>query len=416
LLKTRYARIDFDQDGIAERRYILYAGQVVLENEPFDHVPYAIGSSMIMPHRAVGRSVGEQAAPFNLQNTAVLRGMADNIYSVIQPRIAYNEEANEDDIYDQEHGGGIRIKGTASPSSSIFPIEIPYIGDKALQFLQFQFQRRADTTGTLLTSQGLQSDEFAQETATRFKGVESQGKGKVEMITRTIAETFFRQLYDGVIWMATHFQDTEQEIQVLGEPLIIDPSAWKFDHVTDVKVGLGSGDEEQESSSVSAILNLVLQLKQSGSQLVDDQKIYNTIQDLLKSLGKSDTERHFNNPEKPEGLLMAQNESMKAMIEDLTVQLESLQNPLAEAEEVKAEATLIKAQGQNEVDLIKAQSDRELNMANLLNDSQQFQDKMLLEMEKLTAKIDKEDQDRALEITKLELEHGTDIEGGLDTE
>jgi len=405
LLKTRYALIDFDNDGIAERRYILYAGQVLLENELFDHVPYAIGSSLLMPHRAVGRSIGEQAAPFARQNTTFLRGIADNIYAVQAPRIAHNERVNQDDLLDQEHGATIRVDGRDTiPANAMQAIEIPYIGDKVMQVMQMQLQRRADTIGTMVTNQGLEADQFNDETATRFEGVQDQGRGKVELVTRNIAETYYRDLYDGVIWTATHYQDTEQEIKVLGEALKINPSEWKVNHAADVKVGLGSGDEDHVVETMSGILNLTMQLEASGSPLVDQEKKFNTIKSMMKGLGISNIGKHFNDPSKPADLILAQNEILTKNNAQLQQMLESMsnQNPLAEAEKVK-----------QQTDLAKAQSDAQLKVAQLAEDQRQFNENMRLQIAELTSKVDISNDKTAIELTKLELDSGKNVPGAL---
>lgn len=403
ILKTRYALIDYDGDGIAERRYIMYGGKVLLENEPFDHVPYAIGSSLLMPHRVIGRSVGEQAAPFALQNTSLLRGMADNIYAVMAPRIAHNESVNQDDLYDQEHGSTIRVAGNNSiPANSMQAIEIPFIGDKVLMQLQLQFQRRADTTGAMITSQGLQADDFNEETATRFNGVQDQGKGKAELVFRNIAETFYRDLYDGVIWMASHYQNEEQEIMILGEQLTVNPSDWKHDHSADVKVGLGSGDEDHVVETMSAILNLTMQLEATGSPLVDQEKKYNTIKSMMKGLGISDISKHFNDPAKPEQLVLAQNEILtrnNAQLQEMVQALQG-QEQLADAERVK-----------QQTDIAKAKSDAQLEVAKMAEGQRQFNAELLLKQEKMNNDLQKQNQELATQLTELELKYNTNVPG-----
>jgi len=213
LLKTRYPKIDFDGDGIDERRYVLYSGNEIFENEPFDHVPYALGSAITIPHKAIGRSRAEQAAPFAEQNTTILRGMFDNQYAVLTPRVAYNDLVDEDDLFDMEHGGGVKIEGDGHPGNALMPIEIPYIGDKALQFMQFQGQRRAQTTGTLLASQGLEADDFSEETAARFNGVRDEGKGRIELVARNMIDTMLKGM--DINNTSKFFNDPERPDQVL---------------------------------------------------------------------------------------------------------------------------------------------------------------------------------------------------------
>lgn len=403
LLKTRFARIDYDGDGVAERRYLLYAGQVLLENEMFDHVPYAIGSAHLMPHRAIGRSVGEQACPFALQNTTLLRGINDNIYSVQAPRLAHNESVNQDDLLDQEHGATVRVAGkNTNPAASIQPIAIPYIGDRIMQVLQLQFQRRADSIGTMISSQGLEADDFAQETATRFEGVQDQGKDKVELVARNIAETFYKDLYEGVIWMATHFQNTEQEISVLGEQLSVNPGEWKTNHDVDVKVGLGSGDEDHVVETMSAILNLTNAMQQKGSPLVDTQTEYNTVKTMLKGLGISNVSKYFNDPSQPDELILAENEQLKRKLQEMDLQIQQLENPLAEAEVVKREGEVAIARGK-----------LDMESAKLREEQRQFNIRSIQDQQKIDNDKENDTMDNAIDITKLELENNKDLAGGL---
>ncbi len=400
MMKTRYALIDYDGDGIAERRYIFYgdSSQVVLINEVFQHVPYAIASSIIMPNRVIGRSVGEQALPYNEQNTVIMRGMFDNIYAVNAPRIAHNENVNQDDLYDMEHGAAIRINGKNPVGQDIFPVEIPYIGDKTLQVLQFNFQRRANQTGAILPNQGLADDAFEKETATRFNGIEREGQGKVELVARNIAETFFRDLYSGAIWMVSHFQNTSQEFRVLGEQLKVDPNKWKYRHELDVKVGLGSGDEDREAETMSAILNLQRTFKTEGSMLVDDSKIFKTADSLLKGMGISNTAQFFNDPEKPQKLVQRENELLRQ--ENDVLKLQSQENPLAEAQ-------LIETQGRLKVEqdkVVVATRKQEFEEIKFLMDNNQK-----VEQSKLDAFF--EAAGLEFDYTKLEVENQVDILG-----
>lgn len=411
VVKTRFVKIDYDGDGIAERRYIMYGqgAKKPLINEPFEHVPYAIGSAILMPYRVIGRSRAQQAMPFQRQNTSITRGLMDNIYAVNMPRMGYNEDVEEDDLYEMEHGGGIRVNGRGNPGQSILPIQIPYIGDKALQVLQYQSSRKAQTTGTLMSSQGLRSDEFNDESATRFDGVREEGKGKIELVARNIAETFFRELYEGVIWMASHYQNTGLEIEVLGDRLQINPSDWKYDHDINVKVGLGSGDDEKSAETLSALLSMQLGLKEKGSPIVDDVKIYNTIDGLIKALGLSDTRSFANNPERPDEVVTAQNEQLVMMVNQLSAQLQEMQNPLAEAELIRAQAKMAEVQQKESIRLAEIQGKQQLEMAKFFEDQRQFNEKM-------AADNQKQFQDLTIKITELELQNKTNLPGGLDAQ
>ena len=389
-LQDLYILVDFDQDGIAERRRILRSGDIILENEVFNHVPYAMMSSVLMPHKAIGRSRAEITTPTARIKTAILRGIQDNIYAVNNPRIGANQNVNMDDLLVQRPNGVVRTKGETNPGQSLFPIEIPYIGDKALQVLQYWDQARAQSTGTLLASQGLDADDLGKETATRFEGVKDASEAKIELVARTMAETGFRDLFQGVAWLDANFQDSETEIEVLGEELTINPSDWKFKHSLVSNVGLGIGDNEKLLQTMTGFLQIHQQLQAAGSPLTDQQKQYNILNRVVKGAGLADTAEFFNNPERPEELIQAENDILNNAVQQLQQQLQTMANPLAEAEQIRAQAKLIEAQSKQQTEIAKAQEDqRQFNLA-LLQKQEQANKEFAIKLTEIEAKFGRE--------------------------
>ena len=379
-IQDLYPLIDFDGDGIAERRHILISGDIILVNEVFNHVPYAIMSSILMPHKAIGKSRAEITAPTALAKTAILRGVNDNIYAVNNPRIAANKNVNMDDLLVMRLNGVVRTTKDTPPGNDLFPIEIPYIGDKALQVIQHWDQARAQTTGSLLASQGLSADELGQETATRFNGIQDASKGKIELVARVMSETGFRQLFEGVAWLDANYQNTEIEIEILGEELKIKPSDWKFKQSIISKVGLGAGDDEQFLQTMSGLWVVHQQLQAAGSPMTDEVKRFNIMKNMIHASGIAEESEFINNPEKPEALITAQNEILTNLVQQLQEQLQAVQNPLAEAETIKAQASLLKAQGEQRLDMAKFMEDiRQFNIETK-QDQDQFNKEIALKV------------------------------------
>ena len=398
-----YMKIDFDGDGIAERRHIMVSGNQILVNEYFNHVPYASLSAILMPHKAIGRSRAEITYQTQLQKTALVRGMNDNIYMVNNPRNVVHNDVDLDDMLTVRTNGIVRLDedSTVLPGQAVFPLQIPYIGDRTLQVIQYIDQARAQTSGTLLGSQGLDADSIESETATRFNGVQEAGTAKIELIARNYAETGFRKLFEGIAWLVSRYQDTETEFRVLGKALTVNPKSWKYSHNIQSSVGLGAGDNEKLVAARQGIYQLQQQLKASGSQIVDEVGIYKNLTGLLDGVGINQSEGLFNNPEEPAELLKAQNEQLNNVamqqqqaIEQLTEQIQSLQ-ALSEVEVIKAQA--------------KGQADDKsaaLGIAQLQEDARQFNITA-------TQKGVKQQEDVALKITDLELSNSTDLAGGI---
>jgi hypothetical protein len=393
-----YARIDFDGDGIAEMRHIMISGNNILVNEYFNHKPYAMLSAVLMPHKAIGRSRAEIAYPTQLEKTALKRGMFDNMYMTNKPRTVIHSSVNLDDMLTVRTNGIIRMDDenpNIIPQNAVYPLVTQYTGDKTLQVIQYMDQSRANSTGALMSSQGLDADAISKETATRFSGIEKSGAAKIELIARNYAETGYRDLFEGIAWLSSRYQNTEIEFAVLGKAMKINPSKWKYNHSVRTNVGLGAGNNEALVQSLQGIYQIQQQLKMAGSTLVDEVDIFNTLKRITDGLGLPRADEFFNNPEEPDDLLKAQNEQLNGMVLQLQEAMQQMQNPLAESEQIKAEAGLI-----------KARSDAEIKLMQMQQDQQQF-------MVDMQAREAKREEDMALKLTEMELKYSKNVPGAL---
>jgi len=393
-----YVKADFDEDGYRERRHVIKSGSTILLNEDFNHVPYCIASSIMMPHTLVGRSRAEITCPYQRKNSVLERSLLDNTYMVGSGRNIISNKVNMDDMLSVRQNGIVRFNGDDPVTNHVLPLVTPYVGDKTLQVLQYCDSRRAQTTGSLMANQGLSADDIHKETATRFNGVESAAAAKVELLTRVIASAY-SDLYSGLIWFASHYQDSEQEIYVLGQTLTTNPSRWKYEHYIEPEVGIGAGDDQQMLQNHSALLSIQEQLQARGSALVDEKKIFNQIKKISSLMGVKDVSKVINDPERPQQLLMSENEQLKAALAQAQQIIQASANPLAEVENIKSQKEL----------MIKQQQ--------MINDNQQF----IAELEekrrqfdiKAAADMEKHDDKTAVDLTKLELDNNKDVPGSL---
>ena len=317
-----YVKIDFDGDGIAERRHVMLSGNKVLVNEYFNHVPYASLSAVLMPHKAIGRSRAEITYPYQLQKTALQRGINDNIYMVNNPRNVVHPDVDLDDMLTVRTNGIIRLEEDTQilPGNAVFPLSIPYIGQQALQVIQYVDSTRAQTTGSLMANQGLEADKLNQETATRFNGVKDSSDAKIELIARNYGETGFRKLYEGIAWLVSRYQNSETEFRVLGKALTVNPKAWKYAHHVQSNVGLGAGDNEKSLETLQGIYGIQQSLIQQGSTLADEKDVYNTLSRIVEGAGFPRVNEFFNDPEEDTETLKAENEILNKMVVQLQEQ------------------------------------------------------------------------------------------------
>ena len=381
-----YVKIDFDGDGIAERRHILMSGTTILENEVFNHVPYAILSSILMPFEVIGKSRAELAQTTQRMKTVVTRGMFDNFHMSNNQRIAANENVNIDDLLDVKANGVVRVEGDNPINNDIIPLGTQFTGDRALLIMQHLDNSRANSTGQFISNQGLDKDAVGKETATRFQGVKDAGAAKIELVARNFAETGLKDLFEGIAYLVKRFQDDAKEINVLGKTLLINPYFWTNDNY----LACEALDDQKNLEAMQGIYQLQKDLILNGSVLSDESKVFNTLTKITKGLGLYDTSKYFNDPTQPDQVLFAQNAQLQAQVQQLTAQVESMANPLAEAETIKAEASLIQAEAKQQLDIAKLQENQRQFDVKTQNQQKDFEEKMIEKLTELELKYQKD--------------------------
>lgn len=383
-----YVKVDYDGDGIAERRYIVKAGNVILENEQHNMVPYAINSAILMPHSAIGRGRGELVTTHQRVSTVLTRNILNNIYNVGNGRVVVNEEqTNVDDLLTVRPNGIVRTEGDVT--QAVFQLQTPYIGQEALQVIQYWDSLKSQSTGNQLANQGLDADRFAEESVARFEGMNKSGAAKTELVARVMSETGFKKLFNGMAWYVSRYQVEKLELMILGEPLTVDPIKWVSKNSVTSDVGLAAGDDEQMLQNMGQLFQLNQQLKATGSRVTDDKIMFNVVSKIIGSMGINRISDFANDPEIPEQTLLAENEQMKAQL----AQLQAQENPLAEAAMVEQQGKIAIAQGT-----------LSLKGAELEEKKRQFNVSELASANKTIADLE-------AKYIELELQYNTDIAG-----
>ena len=376
-----YAYLDVDEDGTSELWQVFTAGHEILQKTRFDRHPFAVVVPVPMPHRAIGSCPAEQTADIQLVKSVLVRQGLDNIYNTNWNRLAYNERVDLDDLFTPRPGGGVAIEGTGDIGNSLMPITtIPQV-DGILQAVEYMDSSREIRTGMTRYSQGLDGDAL-NKTATGFKGIMDASQQRMELIARLFAETGVREIFRLTAMLLTKFQDKSMQVRVTGAPMEIDPTAWRHNLDCRINVGLGSGDRNEKITNLSYILQEQKAAIGLGTVLSDQTKMFNTYDQIITELGLKDPNLYFNDPEQDD-------ETLQAQVEQLTQAVTVLQqqaNPLAEAEIVKAQASI-------------AQTDTKIT-----NDMRQF-------IADLMEKQRQFDIETALKATELELVHNQDVPG-----
>lgn len=294
-----YIKIDYDDDGISELRRILAIGDGshILENDPWDVIPFAVQSPILMPHRLVGLSVAELLWDLQEIKSTVIRQMMDNFYLVNNNRYAVvQNRVRLDDLLNSKPGGIVR----QDAPGMVTPLPTQPLGPQAFQVLEYMDQMRDQRTGFSKASMGLDPDALQSTTASAVNATITQAQSKVEMIVRVFAETGCKQLAKLVLHLAKKHMPYERQIRIGNQFVPIDPGEWHNEFDLDVTVGLGTGREDEKMSA----LQMISQAQQSIIAALGPQNPVTgwsqyaaTMRNMVEIAGIKDVDRYFSPPE-----------------------------------------------------------------------------------------------------------------------
>jgi hypothetical protein len=175
------------------------------------------------------------------------------------------------------------------------------------------------------------------------------------MIARTIAETGLRDLFRIVHALTLKHSSRAEKIRLRNEWVAINPREWVRRTDLSISVGLGSTTGPQQMQN----LTLIAQAQQQAMPLgiVTPENVYNVVSKLATAAGFKNPDEFFTKPE----LTPKQGpDGRPVMGEDGKPEMESKppppgKDPLVQAEEVKGQVAIQKAQMEQEAEMPKAQ-------------------------------------------------------------
>lgn len=339
-----FIRVDYDGDGIAEWRRVFMGGNDLLENEEVDDHEYSLWSPILLPHRIIGMSLADAAAPIQDIKTSLTRQYLDSLYLANNPT-TYALDAgrvNLDDLLSTRIGKVVRIKEIGA----VGPLQTSLVANESLQGIELANTMREERIGVTRYSQGLDAESL-NKTATGVNKIMSAGERRMLMMLRVFAETGCKDLCKRLLKLTCEYQDKPATIRLRNEWVNYDPRNWSDEMDVNINVGLGSGDKGQTIQ----FLNMMGAYFQQAAPLgvVTPDNVYNLGKLLLKAGNiqggetKLITDPSKTPPKPPQ-------KSPEQILADSTIQVEQLR------QEGKAK----EAQQRAEEAAAKLQSDREL--------------------------------------------------------
>lgn len=304
-----YPLIDFDGDGIAERRKIVCGGpgyEILKKNGKPDNEkwegppPFWSVTPIIQPHKWIGVSVADLTMMYQNIKTALLRGTLDNLYLTNNPRNVVSDQVNLDDYMDGRAGGAIRLTQGAKPSDGhVMPLVVPFVAEKSFAMLEVLDGMKENAVGVTRYNQGIDANSL-NKTASGISQIMSASQQRIELIARIFAETGVKDLFKLILHCVSKYQDKPRMIRLRGEWVPMDPNEWDSEFDMSINVGLGTGNKDQMLAHLMTILQMQTQAvqMQQGIQgpLVTGENLYNTASKIVENSGLKSPELYFTDP------------------------------------------------------------------------------------------------------------------------
>lgn len=291
-----YIKIDLDGDGVSERYRVLFAGGTyVLDYEPVDFIPYAVGTAIIQQHRLLGESLFERTNQTQRIKTAFLRMWLTNASHVAQGgKLAANPKNVQFSDMSDPDSPFIRIKDETRPPMLI---TVADAGPSMVAALEYQDKMRTERGGAALDMMSADM-QLVGETAHGIERQYSQREMMVSFFANNIAETLIRPAYIIMHELMRRYANEPIGLKLSGEWAEVDPTQWpKRDRCT-VKAGMSAGERGHLQRILQQNIQMQLTAMQSGMNgvLADPSTLYNAIYDFNTMAGVDDPDQYFINP------------------------------------------------------------------------------------------------------------------------
>jgi hypothetical protein len=375
-----YIRTDFDGDGIAELRKVVYAGDQIIDNEETDHIPFASICPIPMPHKFFGQSLADRAMDIQLIKSTITRQILDNLYLTNMPRVtALDGQVNLDDLLTSSPGGVVRIKS----QGAVQPLSVPATASQSFPMLDYMDQVLQKRSGVTSTSQGIDPNILQNTTATAIAAMQQAGSGRIEMIARIFADTGVKDLFAGIFHLILKYQDKPRVIRLRGKYVSIDPREWKNNYDVTVNVGLGTGSQDQKMAMAAMVMQKqeqILTTQGFANPLVSVGQYRNTLGKFIEAAGYKDSMEFFKEIPPELDQMLSQPQPQQPM-----------PNPAMDA-------LMAQTQAQIEVDRAKALNDIEIAKAKAQAQIQLEREKAAANLELKTAEFQAEAQLKAAQV------------------
>lgn len=371
-----YVKVDGDNDGYPELRYICTMGEVydIVHDEPANRVKFAVFSVDPISHTIVGDSIADYTKDIQRIKTNMMRSTLDSAAEAVNPKTVVNElNTDLDDVLNDDVGAVIRTRG--NPQDAVFFNAVPFLGQQMLPMLELlndQLQRR---TGLSDAAKGLDAKALQSSSQIGVEAVINGAQERTELVARVLAETGFKDLFVGLYNEVCEAPNQRRTLRINGKWTDVDTGTFDASMGVEVNSTLGKGSDTVRLVTLQGIKadqQMIMQQFGVTNPVCGITEYLNTISDMLDIANIKNVGRYFKTPS-PQ--VMQQIASTPKEPDPMTL--------AAQAQFQKVKADTAAAIGQQNLAQAKQQADDAFRHRQLAEKTANDQAKIQLEAEKL---------------------------------
>lgn len=335
-----YVRMDYEDNGKPCIYRIVTAGEgadiLNRDGKPdimkVDVYPFASSTPVRVPHRFFGRSIADLVMDIQRIKTALTRGLLDNVYMRLAPRVEVAEQHagvnTLDDLLVARPNGIVRTK---TPGGLNWQV-VPDVASTVYPALQYFDATREWRSGVTRQGQGVDPEALQNQVATIAKQMENASQKKVKLIARLIAEGV-KEIF-ALLHHSIRSNGSEQKtVRLRNKWTTVDPRNWKTRSDMTINVGLGDGSRTDKLAANQILI--ATQEKGIAAGLVSKRNLWESAKEQCNLLGHKDPTRFFTPPD----------------------QQPNPQDPASAAIQPPPDPKLIELQAKNEIEKTQALAD-----------------------------------------------------------
>tara|TARA_R100000231_G_scaffold93814_1_gene70458 strand:- start:10250 stop:11791 length:1542 start_codon:yes stop_codon:yes gene_type:complete len=288
-----YMRYDRNEDNHDELIKVCRIGNVILNVEEVDEIPFEIWTPIRMPHKLTGLCPADAAAPLQKVKSQLWRNQLDNQYNLNNGRpVVVEGQVDLDSVMSSKPGAPYIVK---HPNAISFPQQ-PAFGQHTYNMMGIADQMLEQNVGS--TDNSISPDILHGNTAAgAVSQVLSKRQARVRLIAREFGE-FLRKVFMGIYELEIAFADDRKIFRLDNRFVEVDPRDWKARNDVTVLVGLGNGSKTEQLFHMQQTMAAQQAMISAGGMgiTVTPQQIVQLQEDMVRLYDKSANGRYFTQP------------------------------------------------------------------------------------------------------------------------